>query len=112
MTFGMGVAILLATTSVVIVIPVDVVTEVTRELFEPMSNGEGSAVLGTMLLHTSASACNSLVFNSGIFGVIGAEVQVLVVGVDVVKLIQVLIEGIIGIIGMTTGRRSYYMICL
>lgn len=108
-TLGIGVAILLATTSVVMVMPVDAVTDVTSEpQLDPMTSGEGSAVFGTMLLHTSASACSSFVFSSGILGVIGVEVQVLVVGVVVVRLMHVLIEGIIGIIGMTTGR--YFML--
>lgn len=44
-------------------------------------------------------------FSSGILGVIEAElVDVLVVGVVVVKVMHVLIEGMIGIIGMTTGK--------
>lgn len=54
-TLGIGVAMLLAT-SVDMVMPVDVVTEVDRELLEPKRNGDGRAVLGTMLLQTSANA--------------------------------------------------------
>lgn len=65
--------------------------------------GEGNAVFGTILLHTSANDCNSFVFSSGSFGVKEVVVVVLAV-VGVVKLMHVLIEGIIGIMGMTTGR--------
>lgn len=65
--------------------------------------GEGNALFGTMLLHTSASACNSFVFSSGSFGV-NEDVVVVLAVVGVVKLMHVLIEGMIGMIGMTTGR--------
>lgn len=65
---------------------------------------EGNAVFGAMLLQTSASACNSFVFNSGILEVSGAVVVVLVVGV--VKLMHVLIDGIMGIMGMTTAKKE------
>lgn len=95
-------------TSVLIVIAVAEVTEVSRELElrDPASRGEGNAVLGTILLQTSANACSSFVFSSGIFGVCGAELaEVVVVGVVVVKVMHVLMEGIMGIMGMTTGRR-------
>lgn len=58
------------------------------------------------LLHTSARACNWLVFTSGTLMVL-ALVTVLVV---VVKLMHVLIDGRIGITGITTTieKQKYY----
>lgn len=61
----------------------------------------GSAIVSTpvTLLHTSARACSCDVFTSGNFMALVLDTVVVVV---VVKLMQVLMDGIIGITGITT----------
>lgn len=64
--------------------------------------GIGVTFVAVTVLQTSANACSWFVLTSGIF----AQAELEVVVVVVVKLMHVLTEGKIGIIGITTTRNK------